>query len=205
MMKIVGIFYLTIVFILSSCGKSSNKTSVKTFSAQQKEAFADIKNQHRCASGSRLADIKMSSRYFRFLPCTRNRQGECINVDTASVHNTLQSGFINGNTTAIYVGLNSYNHLLFVGRVGNHPSVQGFNIILSLCPTRQVSRARIPKQIQILSSTRMILHQNKNCGYDNVTSATLVGHLPPLSSQGQRSPAAFNDFRVVFSSLNCSN
>ena len=204
MMKFFWISHLIIVFILSSCGKPTNKSSGNGLSgfSTQSGAFTSIKNQHRCASGSRLPDINLNSKYFRFLPCTRSRQGECMNLETANVYNTLQSGFINGSTNAVYIGKSSRNDLIFVGRVGNYPSIQGFNIVASLCPnTPLVSSERIPTQIQIQHNTSIILHQSNNCKYHKVTSATLRGNIPPLHPL----PAYPNAFSATFSSLNCSN
>jgi len=185
--SLVTFLLLSMTLHLSSCGKKSeNKTNanddsvsrttsgiplstqpnttIPTFDSNQIDSISTLKNNLQCPNGQRL-----STDYVYYT------QGYNHNGTRTTISGPFQEGSSpGGSSQKLFVGVSSYNDIMFVSKLTNGSQVVGYAVIISYCSyssngvpyidnSRGISGFSAPQGI--------VLDEDNMCGYGSVDSA----------------------------------
>jgi hypothetical protein len=180
-----------LLFQLSSCGKKSkNKTdadkpnngtnvlpdgsspirppstspSLPTFGNDQLSTIQSIKNNFNCPGGQRLGTDYV---YYT--------QGYNHNGSRTTIAGPFQEGNSpGGSSQKLYIGMSSYNDLMFVSKLTNGSQVVGYAVIVSYCSYSSNGFPYIDNSRRITGFNApqgIVLDEDNFCGYGSVDSA----------------------------------
>ena len=160
---------LSFVLLLSSCSGISPKKGFRSIGSAQTSIagqMEEIKTSISCKDGYRLkADVKFYN------------DGKEISIN--KIKGEWHSGsLINGSANKLWIGVSSFNDLMFVTEVVDGEKVLGFNISLSYCEIKStysalpslVSNERILDRFQ--TPNGIIIGSSSSCGLNVVSLAS---------------------------------